>query len=609
MKKTPLAILQHIFGFEQFRGDQKAIIEQICCGGDALVLMPTGGGKSLCYQIPALIRDGVGVVISPLIALMQDQVAGLQQLGVKAACLHSAMLPNDQQQVETALRQDQLDLLYVAPERLLSNRCMKTLQASRLALLAIDEAHCVSQWGHDFRPEYLQLECLQQAFPGIPRLALTATADQPSQTEIIKRLQLQKAKHFISGFDRPNIRYRIMQKKNGRQQLLHFIRQYHLGNAGIIYCNSRKRVDELARWLCQQGLKALPYHAGLSGQLRSDNQAIFLNEESIVMVATIAFGMGINKPNVRFVAHLDLPRSIESYYQETGRAGRDGLAADAWMLYGLQDVMLQRNRLMASTVDDQIKRIEQAKLDAMLGLCEITSCRRQALLRYFDDPASEHCNNCDNCLEPVTTFDGTEVARKALSCVYRSGQRYGVAHLIDILLGKPTAKVCSVGHQHLSTFAIGQELDQQQWRSVFRQLLAQGLLSTNDEGYGGLKLKPVCRALLRGEVKLQLRLDRWAEVKKSQLHDSIPATDQGLWQALRAQRISLAREQKVPPYVIFNDATLMKMVHHKPDNLLELSSLNGVGDKKLTRYGSQFLAIIIAHSKKSENIVNKRKTR
>ncbi len=595
MYDNPQQLLHSIFGYEQFRGQQADIIDHLIAGGDALVLMPTGGGKSLCYQIPALLRAGMGVVISPLIALMQDQVLALQQLGVKAQSLHSAMDWQHQQQVEQQALSGDLQLLYVSPERFLSPRNLELLKAVKLSILAIDEAHCVSQWGHDFRPEYLQLDCLQQLFPAVPRVALTATADGPTQAEMVKRLHLQQARQFISSFDRPNIRYRILQKQQGKQQLLRFIQTQHQDSAGIVYCGSRKKVDELAHWLSQSGVPALPYHAGMSADQRSQNQSSFLQQDGLVMVATIAFGMGIDKPNVRFVAHMDLPKSIESYYQETGRAGRDGLPADAWMIYGLQDVVWLRQRLLESAMDEAIKRSEQAKLDAMLGLCEVTSCRRQVLLAYFGEQRQQACGNCDNCLEPVATFDGTEVARKALSCVYRSGQRFGVSHVVDILLGKPTDKVKQAGHDRLSTFAIGQELDQKQWRSVFRQLLAQGYIASDPATYGGIKLMPECRALLKGEQLLQLRLDRKVSNKSGKKQRTpVAAADLGLWQALREQRMALAQEQAVPPYVIFSDATLLAMIESKPKNLLQMSHVPGVGEKKLDRYGSIFLAAIAA---------------
>ncbi|MBT4997644.1 MAG: DNA helicase RecQ [Oceanospirillaceae bacterium] len=599
MNHTPQQLLHSLFGYEDFRGQQLDVIQHVIDGGDALVLMPTGGGKSICYQIPAMLRDGVGVVISPLIALMQDQVSSMQQLGVNAHALHSGIDWQLQNQIQQQALNGDLDLLYISPERLMTEACMTLLRSCKIALFAIDEAHCVSQWGHDFRPEYLQLECLQQNFPHVPRMALTATADRPTQQEMVKRLGLNLAQKYISSFDRPNICYRIMQKQKGKQQLLDFVQLQHQGNAGIVYCMSRKKVDETALWLVDQGIAALPYHAGLGAEKRAYNQHRFLNEEGLVMVATIAFGMGIDKPNVRFVAHLDLPKSIESYYQETGRAGRDGLPADAWMVYGLQDVMWLRQRLEQTDMDASIKRSEQSKLDAMLGLCEITHCRRQAILSYFNEDAASGCGNCDNCLEPVATFDGTEVARKALSCIYRSGQRYGVAHLIDILMGKPTDKIKTAGHDKISTFALGQELDQKQWRSVYRQLLALGLVSSDPENYGGLRLLPNCRPLLKGDAQLQLRLDRKVSIKTpkaSKARLQIADDDMDLWQLLRELRMALAQDQKVPPYVIFSDSSLLEMLHTKPQSLLQMSHINGVGEKKLDRYGDDFLALIQQHA-------------
>ena len=599
MNHTPQQLLHSLFGYEDFRGQQLDVIQHVIDGGDALVLMPTGGGKSICYQIPAMLRDGFGVVISPLIALMQDQVSSMQQLGVNAQALHSGIDWQLQNQIQQQALNGDLDLLYISPERLMTEACMTLLRSCKIALFAIDEAHCVSQWGHDFRPEYLQLECLQQNFPHVPRMALTATADRPTQQEMVKRLGLNLAQKYISSFDRPNICYRIMQKQKGKQQLLDFVQLQHQGNAGIVYCMSRKKVDETALWLVDQGIAALPYHAGLGAEKRAYNQHRFLNEEGLVMVATIAFGMGIDKPNVRFVAHLDLPKSIESYYQETGRAGRDGLPADAWMVYGLQDVMWLRQRLEQTDMDASIKRSEQSKLDAMLGLCEITHCRRQAILSYFNEDAASGCGNCDNCLEPAATFDGTEVARKALSCIYRSGQRYGVAHLIDILMGKPTDKIKTAGHDKISTFALGQELDQKQWRSVYRQLLALGLVSSDPENYGGLRLLPNCRPLLKGDAQLQLRLDRKVSIKTpkaSKARLQIADDDMDLWQLLRELRMALAQDQKVPPYVIFSDSSLLEMLHTKPQSLLQMSHINGVGEKKLDRYGDDFLALIQQHA-------------
>ncbi|MDP1952428.1 MAG: DNA helicase RecQ, partial [Betaproteobacteria bacterium] len=472
MNHDALALLNTVFGYPAFRGHQADVIAHVAAGGDALVLMPTGGGKSLCYQIPALMRKGCAVVVSPLIALMHDQVAALAELGVRAAYLNSTLSAAQATDVERAVRNGDLDLVYVAPERLLTERCLSLLEGSKLALFAIDEAHCVSQWGHDFRPEYMQLSALHERFPGVPRIALTATADRVTRDEIVQRLGLADARQFVASFDRPNIRYRIVEKANARAQLFAFLRAEHRGEAGIVYCLSRRKVEETAAWLTEQGLAALPYHAGMDAATRNLHQARFQREEGIVMVATIAFGMGIDKPDVRFVAHLDLPKSIEGYYQETGRAGRDGLPADAWMAYGLGDVVNQRRMIDASTAEAQFKRIASAKLDALLGLCEASSCRRVRLLAYFDE-ASAPCGNCDVCLEPPQVWDGTVAAQKALSCVYRTGQRFGAVHLVDVLLGKDTERVQQWGHQSLSTFGIGKELDEKVWRTVFRQLVAQ----------------------------------------------------------------------------------------------------------------------------------------
>ena len=601
MNDTPHTILQRLFGFAEFRGEQEAIVQHLIDGGDALVLMPTGGGKSLCFQIPALIRQGVGVVISPLIALMQDQVSGLQQLGINAQALHSSMDTETQQAIEQQCRQGEVQLLYVSPERLLSSRCLALLNSMPISLFAIDEAHCVSQWGHDFRPEYLQLEYLKHHFSHVPRIALTATADGPTRQEISKRLHLQDARLFVSSFDRPNIRYRILQKQQGKQQLLHFIKTHHPHSAGVVYCGSRKKVDDLNIWLNQQGIPALPYHAGLPSHERNVNQQRFLREDDRIMVATIAFGMGIDKPNVRFVAHVDLPKSIEAYYQETGRAGRDGNPADAWMIYGLQDVVWLRQRLMDSDIDPRIKSGEQSKLDAMLGLCEVTDCRRRVLLSYFGETLQEPCGNCDNCIEPVATYEGKEVAQKALSCIYRSGQRYGVNHLIDILIGKPTDKVRNADHARLSTFGIGQELNQKQWRSVFRHLLAKGYIVSDANNHGGIRLLEASRSLLRGESSFPIRVDRKVTAKSSKsVRTAVAPEHEGLWQALREQRMMLAQQQGVPPYVIFSDATLLAMIEQTPQNLFEMSNVHGVGVKKLEHYGDLFLTLLLNYSEHSE---------
>jgi ATP-dependent DNA helicase RecQ len=593
---TALTILQRTFGYEAFRPPQDAIISSVIAGGDALVLMPTGGGKSLCYQIPALARPGCGVVISPLIALMQDQVDALRQLGVRAAYLNSTLSPTRVREVEDALAEGGLDLLYIAPERLTQDRTLALLQASRLALFAIDEAHCVSQWGHDFRADYLQLSLLHERFPAVPRIALTATADERTRREIIERLALERARHFIAGFDRPNICYRIGLKTNPRQQLLQFLRQEHPRDAGIVYCLSRRKTEDTAFWLQQQGFNALPYHAGLDGAVRAEYQSRFLREEGLIMVATIAFGMGIDKPDVRFVAHLDMPKTIEAYYQETGRAGRDGAPADAWMVYGLQDVIKLRQMMSDSTGGEAHQRAGQARLNAMLGLCEITSCRRQALLAYFGERMHEPCGNCDTCLEPPATWDGTEAARKALSAVYRCGQRFGVSHLVDVLRGAGTDKVLQFDHQDLPTFGIGADLDNSQWRSVFRQLVAQGYLSVDIERFNALTLQPKCRPLLRGEERIDLRRDAARGAARRQTRGELPADiDVGLWEALRECRRELAERQGLPPYVIFHDRTLQEMCLSLPRSLQQFGRLSGVGERKLDKYGEQFLAVINGH--------------
>jgi len=601
-------ILADVFGFQSFRPPQDEVVKTLIEGRDALVVMPTGGGKSLCYQLPALVRDGCGVVVSPLIALMQDQVSALSQLGIRAGCLNSSMSLEVLQETERQLRNGELDLLYVAPERLQSPRTQNLLSQCRLALFAIDEAHCVSQWGHDFRPEYMQLNQLRQLFPGVPRIALTATADARTRQEILDRLELTDARAFICGFDRPNIRYRIGQKDRAREQLLRFIREEHPQDVGVVYCLSRKRVEETAAWLCERGFNALPYHAGLDANLRQHHQHRFLTEESVIMVATVAFGMGIDKPNVRFVAHLDLPRSIEAYYQETGRAGRDGQPADAWMVYGLQDVIFLRQMLEGSGAEDAQKQIERQKLEAMLGLCEITSCRRQALLEYFGESEHEPCGNCDTCLEPVPVWDGTEAARKALSAVYRSGQQYGVTYIVDILRGQSNDKTHQRGHEQLSTWGIGKDLDQQQWRSVFRQLVARGYLNVDPQGFGVLHLSEKCRPLLKGAESLELRRDvrnksgsgGGSKSRSSAAQQRLDADEKLLWEALRALRKQLASDQDVPPYVIFHDATLMEMVLYRPLTSEQMRRLSGVGERKLAQYGDPFLELIAEHNQQAE---------
>jgi ATP-dependent DNA helicase RecQ len=588
-----LDILQQTFGYPSFRGPQEAIIQTIVEGDDALVLMPTGGGKSLCYQIPALVRPGCGVVISPLIALMQDQVNAMRELGVRASFLNSTLDAATAADVERALLQGELDLLYIAPERLTQSRTLDLLKRCEIALFAIDEAHCVSQWGHDFRADYLQLSLLHEQFPDVPRIALTATADEQTRLEIAARLQLEDAARFVVGFDRPNIRYRIGLKHNARQQLLAFLKAEHPQDAGIVYCLSRKKTEETASWLATQGFTALPYHAGLPAEERAAHQARFLREEAIVMVATIAFGMGIDKPDVRFVAHLDLPKTIEAYYQETGRAGRDGAPANAWMIYGLQDVIKLRQMMQGSQGSEQHKRIEQHRLNAMLGLCEITSCRRQALLDYFGETYPEPCGNCDGCLEPAQTWDATEACRMALSAVARTGERFGVNHLIDVLKGKETDKIWQFDHHHLPTFGVGDALDNNQWRSVFRQLVGRGYLSVDLQGFGALKLQEKCRPLLRGECDIALRLDQKQKVAKRQTKTPLPDDiNVGLWEALRECRRELAEEQGVPPYVIFHDSTLVEMCSLAPKTLDAFSKLSGVGERKLMKYGEAFIAAI-----------------
>ena len=588
-----LQILQTTFGFTQFREPQQAIIEAVVAGNDAFVLMPTGGGKSLCYQIPALVRPGCGVVISPLIALMQDQVSALQQLGIRASFLNSTLDPQSAAAVEEALLNGELDLLYLAPERLNQTRTSALLERATLSLFAIDEAHCVSQWGHDFRSDYLLLEQLQHRFPHVPRVALTATADARTQQEIIDRLGLAQAAQFVVGFDRPNIQYRIGLKNNPRQQLLRFLKEEHPQDAGIVYCLSRKKTEETAQWLIEQGFDALPYHAGLSAELRAAHQARFLRDENVIVVATIAFGMGIDKPDVRFVVHLDLPKTVESYYQETGRAGRDGAPGTAWMIYGLQDVIKLRQMMQSSQGSEQHKRLEQHRLNAMLGLCEITSCRRQSLLQYFGDDYPQPCGNCDSCLDPAKTWDATEACRMALSAVARTGERFGVNHLIDVLRGKETDKMWQFEHHLLPTFGVGTALDNNQWRSVFRQLVGRSYLSVDMEGYGALKLQEQCRPLLRGEVSIALRVDQKQKVVKRQTKTPLPEeVDVGLWEALRECRREQAEEQGVPPYVIFHDSTLIEMCTRLPQTRDEFANLTGVGERKLLKYGDAFLTAI-----------------
>ncbi len=596
MTDPALQTLRDVFGYQRFRGHQAAVIDAVLAGRDALVLMPTGGGKSLCYQIPALVRDGVGIVISPLIALMQDQVRALHELGIEAAFLNSTQDREEQDAVIRQLRAGEIKLLYVAPERLVQAHTLAMLDGIPLSVIAIDEAHCVSQWGHDFRRDYLSLDMLGERYPGVPRMALTATATRVVREEIVQRLSLDDPGIFVSSFDRPNIRYRVQPKADTRRQLTLFLRG-HEGEAGIVYCLSRKKVESTAEMLRDEGYNSLPYHAGLDADVRADHQHRFLTEESVIVVATIAFGMGIDRPDVRFVAHLDLPKSIESYYQETGRAGRDGAPAEAWMVYGLQDVVRLRQMVDDSEAEEDRKRHDREKLDALLGWCEVTSCRRRPLLAYFGDELPADCGNCDNCLDPPATWDGTEAARKLLSAVYRTGQRFGAAHVVDVLLGKTTDKITRFGHDRESVYGIGTELAAPAWRSVVRQLIVEGYLNADQERFGALVLTGKSRPLLRGEIELQLRKDPKLAKERAKRKASVTTlapADQSLFEALRQRRKELADRLDLPPYVIFHDATLEQMAAHRPATEDELLSINGVGEAKLARYGAAFLEVIAA---------------
>lgn len=593
---TPTELLQQIFGYQAFRPPQEEIIDRLVAGGDALVIIPTGGGKSLCYQIPALLREGTGVVISPLIALMEDQVNALRELGIRAGFLNSSLDLQSMRELETRLQVGEIDLLYIAPERLVQNRSLELLQKIPLSLFAIDEAHCVSQWGHDFRADYLKLNILQQLFPEVPRIALTATADARMRQEIIAGLHLQAAEQFISGFDRPNIQYRIQQKNQPRKQVLQFLKSEQSAHAGIVYCLSRKKVEQTAEWLCSEGFNALAYHAGMSAQERQENQMRFLREENIIMVATIAFGMGIDKPDVRFVVHMDMPKSVEAYYQETGRAGRDGEPATALLFYGLDDVVKLKQMMLQSQGNDAFKRRENQRLNAMLGLCEVTTCRRQVLLRYFGDVLEQDCGNCDNCLQPAETWDASEEVSMALSCIFRCGQKFGALHIIDVLRGTDNEKVRQFAHQHLSTYGIGKHLSVNEWRSIFRQIVARGYVDV-EMNYGSLRLHESCRLILRGEQKIELRKDLTPEKSKPekkarQALGHLEEADLPLWAALKKCRKEIADAHGVPPYVIFHDASLREMLEYRPLTPEGMLKINGVGERKLEQYGQAFLQVL-----------------
>ena len=599
MPPDPLHILKTVYGYGAFRGQQAEIIDHVIAGKDAFVLMPTGGGKSLCYQIPALCRPGLGLVVSPLIALMADQVAALRDAGVRAAALNSNLAFEERGEIWRAIAAGELDLLYVAPETLLRSETLERLKSVPLSLIAIDEAHCLSQWGHDFRPEYRKLDCLAGHFPNAPRVALTATADAPTRAEIVSHLGIAPEYSFIAGFDRPNIRYAIAEKNTPRKQLLAFL-QTHKGQSGIVYCLSKRRTEETAAFLNDHGYTALAYHAGMDRQMREANQHRFQKEDAIIMVATIAFGMGIDKPDVRFVAHLDLPGSIEAYYQETGRAGRDGLPADALMLYGFDDIAMRRRFIEESDAGEERKRMERQKLDALLGLAETGQCRRQILLSYFGD-AHKPCGNCDNCDAPPEMFDGAVAAQKALSCIYRTGERFGQAYVIAVLLGQADERMERFGHDKISTFGIGTEHDQRVWRSIIRQLVAQGLIRVDLEGHGGLSISDKGRDFLREKPPLMLRMPRPAsktrgrKATRAQIAEDMTPESRALFDALRSKRLELARAQDLPPYVIFHDRTLAEMAAARPTSMDDLSLISGVGQAKLARYGDDFLAVIADH--------------